>query len=126
MDNLLQPKEGSIFYEDDKVYACLASYPKSKGHSVVVWKDNVKDLHLLSRDDYEHLMYVVDIVRNAILETLGIEKVYLVYMDETQHVHWHLIPRHKEKGYVLLEEDPKELEDVSLAKELKSILENYK
>lgn len=124
MDNLLKPKEGAVFYEDDKLYACLATYPKTKGHSVVAWKDNVKDLHLLSKEEYEHLMDVVDMVRNSIMKTLKVNKVYLMYMDEANHVHWHLIPRYKEKGYNLLEEDPKELEDLSLVSELKENLEN--
>ena len=32
------------------------------------------------------------------------KKVYLIYMDETQHVHWHLIPRYNEKGYDVIAE----------------------
>ncbi|MBW6451385.1 MAG: hypothetical protein K0B02_01525 [DPANN group archaeon] len=28
-------------------------------------------------------------VRNALLKTLDIDKVYLIYMDETKKVHWH-------------------------------------
>ena len=113
------PKDGAVFYEDKKLYACLANYPITKGHIVVVWKKDVPDLHLLSRKDYEHLMDVVESVRNSMLKTLGIKKVYLVYMDEINHVHWHLVPRYNEKGINLLEERPKKLKDVSIARELK-------
>lgn len=122
MSDLPEPFDGAIFYEDEQVYACLANYPKTRGHSVVVWKENVDDLHVLSRDDYEHLMDVVDDVRDVLLDVLDLEKVYLVYMDETEHVHWHLVPRYDEKGFNVLEHDPDELEDFELARSIESNL----
>jgi diadenosine tetraphosphate (Ap4A) HIT family hydrolase len=122
MGELPEPFDDAVFYEDSYIYACLANFPKVRGHSVVVWKDEVEDLHLLSRDDYEHLMDKVDEVRDAMLEVLDIEKVYLVYMDETEHVHWHLIPRYNEKGYDVLKHDPGLLEDFELAEEIEERL----
>ncbi len=123
MDELMTPPPEAIFYEDDRVYACLASFPDTVGHSVVVWKERKLDLHELVREEYEHLMDVVDMIRNAQLATLGVEKVYLVYMDETMHVHWHLVPRYKEMGATLLMKDPKETHDFKLAFELKAHIE---
>lgn len=122
MSSLPEPYDEAILYEDEMLYACLANYPKTKGHSVVVWKENVKDLHLLNRKDYEHLMDKVDEVRNALIKELDVEKVYLVYMDETKHVHWHLVPRYNEKGYNVLEHDPGKLENFELTKKLKQKL----
>lgn len=122
MSDLPEPHHEAIIYEDEKIYVCLANYPKVKGHTVVVWKQDVKDLHLLSAEDYDYLMERVDEVRNAILKTLNLEKVYLIYMDETGHVHWHLVPRHNIKGYDVLEHDPGKLEDFSLAGEIKENL----
>jgi len=119
----IKPQKGSIFYEDDRVYACLASHPIAKGHSVVVWKSPVKDLHLLSRKDYEHLMNVVDITRGVLLKTLKLRKVYLVYADEVEQVHWHLVPRFDEKGFNILTHKPSLLKDVSLAEKIKSNLQ---
>jgi len=113
------PKKGAVFYEDEKLYATLANFPITRGHVVVVWKDNVQDLHLLKREDYEHLMDIVDEVRNAMIKTLAVEKVYLLYMDETKHVHWHLVPRYNEEGANLLIEEPEELKDTYLAKKIK-------
>ena len=43
-------------------------------------------------------------------------------MAETQHVHWHLIPRYDVQGMNVLEEKPKKLKDVSLAKKYKENL----
>jgi len=75
-------------------------------------------LHLLGRKDYEHLMDVVKKVRNAMLKVLKVKKVYLVYMDEVKHVHWHLVPRYNKEGFNILKEKPKKLKDISLAENL--------
>ena len=114
--DLPKPHKGSLIYQDSKLYACLASFPIVKGHTVVVWKKHVSDLHLLPKKDYEHLMNKVDEIRNGLMKALGVKKVYLVYMDEANHVHWHLIPRYNEKGYDVLRHRPIKLKDFSLAK----------
>jgi diadenosine tetraphosphate (Ap4A) HIT family hydrolase len=114
--DLPSPRKGAVFYEDSKLYAALANFPITKGHVVVVWKKKVKDLHLLSRKDYEHLMDTIDSVRYAMLKALKINKVYLLYMDEAKHVHWHLVPRYNRRGLNVLEEKPKKLKDISLAR----------
>ena len=123
MDSLPKPFKEAIIYEDKKVYACLANYPIVKGHTVVVWKKQVRDLHLLSKKNYEYLMDKVDEVRNAILKTLKLKKVYLIYMDEINQVHWHLIPRYNEKGYNVLKHKPSKLKDFSLVNTIKNNLE---
>ena len=111
---LITPDSQSIFYEDEEVYACLASYPITKGHSMVVWKKPVTDLHLLSRQDYEYLMDIVDKVRNSLMKVLKVDKVYLMYMDEVKHVHWHLIPRYNLIGFNLLKHHPKKITSASI------------
>jgi len=120
---LPEPHKEAIIYEDDKLYATLANFPKVEGHTVVVWKDDVADLHLLKESDYDHLMDKVNDVRNALLKTLNIEKVYLVYMDEAKQVHWHLFPRYNEAGFDVFNHEAKELKDFSLAEKIKSNLE---
>jgi len=119
MTKLPEPIDGSIIFEDESLYVCLANYPKTAGHCVVVWKDGISDIHLLKRGDYEHLMDVVDQTRNALMSALNIEKVYLMYIDEIKHVHWHLIPRYDEKGFDILRHDPQELSDTSLTDTIK-------
>lgn len=119
---LLKPDKKSLIYEDKKLYVCLANYPITKGHTVVVWKKYVKDLHLLSKRDYEYLMDKVDEVRNTLIKALKVKKVYLIYMDEAQHVHWHIIPRYNVKGYNLLKHKPSKLKDFSLIDKIKKNL----
>jgi len=120
---LPKPYKKAIIYEDKKLYACLANYPLVKGHTVVVWKEKVSDLHLLSKKDYEYLMGRVDEIRNALLKTLKIKKVYLFYMDEVKQVHWHLIPRYNQKGFNVLMHKPQKIKDFILTEKIKINLE---
>ncbi len=114
-----KPKKESVIYEDNKLYACLASFSIVRGHTVIIWKDKVEDLHLLSRKDYEYLMDKIDIIRNALLKTLKLKKVYLLYMDEANQVHWHLIPRYNLKGYNIFKHNPAPVTNFSLAQKIK-------
>ncbi|MDD5145677.1 MAG: HIT family protein [Candidatus Pacebacteria bacterium] len=122
MSKLPRPKKESIIYDDEHLYVCLANDSITKGHTVIVWKKEVPDLGLLPDRDYDYLMDTVFATRNAILKTLKIKKVYLVYMDELNHVHWHLIPRYKEEGFDLFENKPQILTNFSLAKKIKKNL----
>ena len=117
--DLPQPKKETLFYEDNKTYAVLATHPVAKGHVVVAWKKKVTDLHLLNKKDYEHLMDVVDKVRNVMLKVLKIKKIYLIYMYEAKHVHWHLVPRYNKKGFDVFRHKPEKLRDFSLAEKFR-------
>jgi len=121
-ESLPKPFPKAVIYSDKLLYVCLANYPWIEGHTVVVWKKRVKDLHLLDRKEYEYLMDVVDAVRTAIIKTLGVTKVYLIYMDEINHVHWHLIPRYDEEGFTCLQHEPVKLKDFSLTEKIRNNL----
>ena len=88
-----KPPAKDLVYEDRDTFACVASAPFAKGHVIVAWKKDVADLHELHCKEFDRLMAVVDAIRDAILLAYGTDKVYLFYMDELRHVHWHLIPR---------------------------------
>jgi histidine triad (HIT) family protein len=121
-ESLPIPPTESIIYEDEKLYACLALYPLTKGHTVVVWKGDAEDLHFLSKSDYEYLMDTVDKIRNALLAFFDLEKVYLMYMDETKQVHWHLIPRYDEQGVNVLTHSPQKNDDFSTSPLLSQLI----
>ncbi|MDO8742610.1 MAG: HIT domain-containing protein [bacterium] len=116
------PPREAVFYEDEKTYACLATEPMAPGHTVVVWRADAEDLHVLSRTDFEYLMDVVDRVRTAMLSALTIEKVYLLYMDEVKQVHWHLVPRYNEKGLSAFQNPAATPGDYSLAVPLRTLV----
>ena len=67
-------------------------------------------------------MNIVDNVRTALIKALKVQKVYLIYMDEARHVHWHLIPRYNEQGFTMLTHKPKKLNDFSLVEPIKKQL----
>ena len=117
-----QPTAGAKFFENKKLYATLAEYPITKGHVVVVWKKHVKDLGRLNEKDYDCLMETVNKIRNAMMKVLGVDKIYLIYMDETEHVHWHLVPRYNQKGFNMLAHKPGRLKNVGLARKLEKEL----
>ena len=122
MNKFPNPPKESIIYKDEHLYVCLTKYPITKGHVIIVWKKNTSDLKLLPDRDYDYLMDTVFAVRNALLKTLKIKKVYLVYMDEANQVHWHLVPRYKEKGFNLFQHETKLSKDFSLAEKIKKNL----
>ena len=114
MGQLLKASKKSIIYEDELVYVCLAKEPIAEGHTIVVLKQNISDLSKLPDRDYDYLMDTVFAARNALMKTLKVKKVYLVYMDETKHVHWHMIPRYKEKGFDVFKKEISTIKDFSL------------
>lgn len=113
-DNLPKPFKNTIIFEDNKLYACLANDPIVTGHVVVVWKKLVGDINLLNRKDYSHLMTIVNDIRRAMIKTLKVKKVYLLYMDEVSHVHWHLIPRYNKLGMDNFLNKPGKIKDFTL------------
>jgi len=111
-----------MIYEDNRLYVCLANFPITKGHLIVAWKKRVTDLSLLDKKDYQYLMGIVDRTRNALIKSLKVKKVYLIYMDEINQVHWHLVPRYDEKGFNMLNHSPKKLKDFGLVEIIKKTL----
>lgn len=122
MAKLPKPSKKSIIYDDENLYVCLAKFPITKGHTIVVCKKEFSDLKLLPDRDYDYLMDTVFATRNALIKTLGVKKVYLVYMDEANQVHWHLIPRYKEKGFDVFRNNPEALKHFLLAEKIKKNL----
>ncbi|MBA7604550.1 hypothetical protein ES703_11675 [subsurface metagenome] len=122
-----EPQEGSVFYEDEKLYACLAFNPIVKGHTIVAWREDVEDLNDLSLEDVLYLTSAIYRIRQALLEVYNIDKVYVCYLDEARHVHFHLFPREKdgEMGFKLLLQPHGELtdKDLSVVPNLRSLLE---
>jgi len=123
MSNLPTPPKKAIIYEDEKVYVCLASYPITEGHSIVVWKEKTEDINDLSCRAYEYLLDIVDVTREALTKALNVQKVYLAYLDEVNEVHWHLVPRYNKKGFEVFLNKADELKDFSLVKKIQPIFQ---
>jgi diadenosine tetraphosphate (Ap4A) HIT family hydrolase len=111
-----EPKEGSIFFEDRETYACLAFEPRVPGHTIVAWRADVEDLNDLTPAGFSHLVHVVYRVRNVLLGEFETDNVYVFYLNEAKHVHFHLLPRMPggEKGPGLLSRPAGELTEHDL------------
>ena len=46
----------------------LALFPMTLGHTIVVWKKEIPYLRDLTYKQYEHLMHIVDVTRDALLK----------------------------------------------------------
>lgn len=115
-----KPPQKSIVYEDANVGICLATHPFAPGHTIVFWKKPVKDIHILSCQEYENLMHIIDVTREALLKTYKTKKVYLLYMDELQQVHWHLVPRiGTETGFALFKKELPKMQDFSIVEKIR-------
>ena len=121
MDLIKQTPKDSIIFEDNKIVVALAFEPFTKGHCVVIWRNGEKDINRLNVEDYEYLMDAVDVTRDTLRKFYNLEKVYLMYLDESNWVHWHLIPRYDEKGFNILNHKPERINDFQDVKELKNI-----
>ena len=124
MSNLPTPPKESIVYEDKNAYVALALYPITKGHTVVVWKKQTKDINALSCDEYDYLMNIVDVTRDTLLEVFNVDKVYMLYMDEAEEVHWHLVPRYNEKGFDVFQHKPEKATSFPFSENVKSTFKN--
>lgn len=122
MAGILRPAKKSIIYHDELLYICLAKYPITAGHVIVAFRKDISDLSKLPDRDYDYLMDTVFATRNALMKTLKLKKVYLVYMDEMKHIHWHLIPRYKKKGFGVFKDQPQPLKNFSLANKIQKNL----
>lgn len=80
-------------YEDDKVLAFLDINPASKGHMLVVTKEEIDHFDDLPEDLYAHVMSVVHKLTKRIKEVYNPMRVGLmVFGTEVPHAHVHLVP----------------------------------
>jgi histidine triad (HIT) family protein len=81
--------------ENDDYFAFLDINPNSKGHTLVVPKEEENKLFDLSEDEYLKLMRFSYKVAKAIERAVPCERVGLTVIGlEVPHVHVHLIPLH--------------------------------
>ena len=79
--------------EDDKFYAFLDINPNSKGHTLVIPKEEENKVFDLDKDTYLGLMDFSYRVAKAIEKAVPCERVGMSIIGlEVSHVHVHLIP----------------------------------
>lgn len=108
----------SLLYEDETVMAFLDISQVTKGHTLVIPKKHVSNLLACEREDYLHLMEVVQTLGNHIMDTLHCEGMNIlsnvceVAGQSVPHFHVHLIPRYSEQDACIIrfaESEPQDL-----------------
>lgn len=83
----------SKIYEDDEILAFLDQTPVSKGHTLVIPKQEIDHLDDCPEDLYVSLFKVVRKVSRQLQHTLKPLRVAIVVMGmEVPHTHIHLVP----------------------------------
>lgn len=100
--------EGSIpshkVYEDDHCYAFLDIFPANRGHTLVIPKKHVKDIHEADSETYSYVAAAAKKVADILAGKLGSEGTTIFQMSREAgwqtvfHLHMHVIPRWEEDG----------------------------
>lgn len=79
-------------YEDDKTFAFLDIHPESKGHVLVIPKNEVDKIYNLPDEDYQDLMDTVKKLSQHMEKVLGARTLWKVVGTDVPHAHVHLMP----------------------------------
>ena len=79
-------------YEDEKTVAFLDINPETKGHVLVVPKNEVDKIYDLPDEDYHALMNTVKKLAKHMEEVLGQRTLIKVIGTDVPHAHVHLLP----------------------------------
>lgn len=100
-------------YEDEKTMAFLDINPETKGHTLVVPKNEVDKIYDLPDEDYTALMSTVKKLSKNMEKVLGTRTLWKVIGTDVPHAHIHLLPFDKEwfqgRQLKLTEDDFKEI-----------------
>lgn len=79
-------------YEDDKTIAFLDIHPESRGHVLVVPKNEVDKIYDLPDEDYRALMDTVKKLSKHMESKLNARILWKVVGTDVPHAHVHLMP----------------------------------
>jgi histidine triad (HIT) family protein len=100
-------------YEDDKTIAFLDIHPESKGHTLVIPKNEVDKIYELPDEDYLALMNTVKKLSRHLEKQLGARILWKVVGTDVPHAHVHLMPLDPEWQHGrTLELTPEEFEEI--------------
>lgn len=100
--------EGAIpsykVYEDSHCYAFLDIFPANRGHTLVIPKNHVKDIHEADAQTYGHVAATAKIVADLLSTKLKSDGTTIFQMSREAgwqtvfHLHMHVIPRWENDG----------------------------
>ncbi len=100
-------------YEDNKTLAFLDIHPESKGHTLVIPKNEVDKIYDLPDEDYRALMDTAKKLSKNMEKILGARTIWKVVGTDVPHAHIHLMPLDENWEYgKTLELTPDEFEEI--------------
>jgi len=96
-DSLAQGNLTNLIIENRHAVA-LASDSFTEGHCVVDLKKHKKSVSEIDMDEYNSICEIIIKVSKALEKKYDCDKTYLLSIgDKVEHIHFHLIPKHKDK-----------------------------
>ena len=92
-------------YEDESVYAFLDINPLSRGHVLVIPKEESRTMDCLSEDSAAELGRVLPKICRAIMKITGASDYNIVQNNgesagqTVPHLHFHIIPKYSESNH---------------------------
>jgi histidine triad (HIT) family protein len=100
--------EGTIpsykVYEDENCFAFLDIFPANRGHTLVIPKKHVGDIHEADAHTYAQVAGAAKVVADLLLAQLGSDGISVFQMNREAgwqtvfHLHMHVIPRWENDG----------------------------
>jgi len=83
-----------VVWQDEKLSVILVEDAAYPGFCRVIWREHVREMSDLSRDDRLLLNEAVHLVEEAVREVMAPLKVNVASLGNVvPHLHWHVIPR---------------------------------
>ncbi|QNA87677.1 HIT family protein [Massilia sp. Dwa41.01b] len=87
-------------WEDDKLAVIIVDDANYPGFCRVIWRDHVREMSDLAKDDRLRLMDAVHAVELAVREVMAPTKVNVASLGNVvPHLHWHVIPRYPDDAH---------------------------
>jgi diadenosine tetraphosphate (Ap4A) HIT family hydrolase len=97
--NMIEKNEiNNLIIENDHAFATGENYFR-EGHCTVVVKKHIESISDIESDEYFSVFDLIKKVSKALEKKYDCEKTYLLSIgDEVNHLHFHLIPKLKDKS----------------------------
>jgi len=83
--------------ENDHALAIADNYFR-EGHCNVIVKRHIRSVSELEQEEYNSILDLINKVSTALEKKYDCEKTYLLSIgDKVNHLHFHIIPKHKDK-----------------------------
>ncbi|MBF0710737.1 MULTISPECIES: HIT family protein [unclassified Gemella] len=90
-------------YEDEHVYAFLDVFPITKGHTLVIPKKHSRNILDCEAETAAHIGAALPKIANAVKDAFNPDGINIIQNNEEYagqsvfHLHFHIIPRYKDK-----------------------------